>query len=383
MVGRRPPKRKAEMGTPSGSSQAGSMEGHCEAGAVKRPLGWAAGLPVTLPISGVQRLPRQSRHSAGGLVGHALPPDAAVGGEGDVGEDGVAGERGHGVGVGFGGGAGGDAEEAGFGVDGAELAGGVGLDPGDVVAYGPDLPAFEAGGRDEHGEVGFAAGAGEGGGDVGLFASGRFDAEDEHVLGHPAFVAGDVGGDAEGEALLAEQRVAAVARAVGPDFAGFGEVDDVLVVVAGPGNVFLAGRERRADGVHAGDDALDVLVDFGEDGSADAGHDAHVDDGVGGVGELDADLRHGRADGSHGVRQDVHGAAAHAAAEERLELLAHDVGVFPVVGGAGVVFGERADEGAVFDAGDVVGGGAGVEAAGPEVFVELVKVPASTSCWQR
>jgi hypothetical protein len=45
---------------------------------------------------------------------------------------------------------------------------GVGLDPGDVVADGPDLPAVEAGGRDEHGEVGLAAGAGEGGGDVGL-----------------------------------------------------------------------------------------------------------------------------------------------------------------------------------------------------------------------
>ena len=41
--------------------------------------------------------------------------------------------------------------------------------------------------------------------------------------------------------------------------------------------------------------------------------------------------------------------------EEGLELLAHDEGVFPVVGGAGVVLGEGADVGAVFDAGDVVG----------------------------
>ena len=64
--------------------------------------------------------------------------------------------------------AGRDAEEAGLGVDGAQPAVGVGLDPGDVVADGPDLPALEAGGRNEHGEVGLAAGAGEGGGDVGL-----------------------------------------------------------------------------------------------------------------------------------------------------------------------------------------------------------------------
>ena len=191
------------------------------------------------------------------------------------------------------------------------------------------------------------------------------------MLGHPAFVAGDVGGDAEGEALLAEERVAAVAAAVGPDLAGFGEVDDVLFVVAGPGDILFAGCERCADGVHAGDDALLVLVDLGEDGEADAGHDAHVDDGVGGVGELDADARHGRADGAHAVGQDVHGASLHAAAEELLELAAHDVGVFPVVGGAGVVLGERADEGAVFDAGDVAGAGAGEEAAGPELLVEF------------
>src|SRR3984957_7124251 len=79
MVGaRRPPKGKAEMGTPSGDSHAAmSMEGHCETGAVKRPLGWAAGLPLCLPISGVQRSPRQSRHSAGGLSvmpSHQTPP---------------------------------------------------------------------------------------------------------------------------------------------------------------------------------------------------------------------------------------------------------------------------------------------------------------------
>ena len=106
----------------------------------------------------------------GRLVGHALPPDAALGRERDVGEDGVLRERGHGVGIGLCAGAGSDAEEAGLGIDGAELAVGVGLDPGDVVADGPDLPAVEACGRNHHGEVGLAAGGGEGGGDVGLFA---------------------------------------------------------------------------------------------------------------------------------------------------------------------------------------------------------------------
>src|ERR1700733_10159037 len=77
VVGRRPPKRMAEMGTPSGSSHAGSMVGHCEAGAVKRPLGWAAGWPVTLPMSGVHGLPRQSRQWSGGvsvMPSHQTPP---------------------------------------------------------------------------------------------------------------------------------------------------------------------------------------------------------------------------------------------------------------------------------------------------------------------
>src|SRR5579862_6377332 len=76
-VARRPPKMNALMGTPSGASQAGSMVGHCEAGAVNRELGCAAFAPVCLAISGVQGLPCQSRHSAGGssvMPSHHTPP---------------------------------------------------------------------------------------------------------------------------------------------------------------------------------------------------------------------------------------------------------------------------------------------------------------------
>src|ERR1700722_6349035 len=77
VVARRPPKMIALMGTPSGSSHAGSMVGHCEAGAVKRELGWAALAPVSLAICGVHRLPFQSVHSAGGssvMPSHHTPP---------------------------------------------------------------------------------------------------------------------------------------------------------------------------------------------------------------------------------------------------------------------------------------------------------------------
>src|SRR5712692_7498128 len=77
VLARRPPKMIALMGTPLGSSQAASIVGHCEAGAVKRAFGCAALAPVCFAISGVHRLPCQSRHSAGGwsvIPSHHTPP---------------------------------------------------------------------------------------------------------------------------------------------------------------------------------------------------------------------------------------------------------------------------------------------------------------------
>src|SRR5579862_7681328 len=67
----------APIGTPLGSSQAGSIVGHCDAGAVKRELGCAAFAPVSFAICGVHFLPCQSRHSAGGssvMPSHHTPP---------------------------------------------------------------------------------------------------------------------------------------------------------------------------------------------------------------------------------------------------------------------------------------------------------------------
>src|SRR4051812_1972384 len=58
---RRPPKRKAEIGTPAGSCHSGATHGTCESGAVKRALGCAAGVPE----AGVQSLPNQSVRCAG------------------------------------------------------------------------------------------------------------------------------------------------------------------------------------------------------------------------------------------------------------------------------------------------------------------------------
>src|SRR5579864_5019445 len=77
VAARRPPKIIALRGTPLGSSQAGSMVGHCDAGAVNRELGCAALAPVSLAICGVHFLPCQSVHSAGGesvMPSHHTPP---------------------------------------------------------------------------------------------------------------------------------------------------------------------------------------------------------------------------------------------------------------------------------------------------------------------
>ena len=207
---------------------------------MKRAFGWAA----VVPLLGRPVLALPVGHVGRGLVGHALPPDVAVVGQRGVGEDAVAVEREDGVGVGVGVGARRDAEEAGLGVDGVEAAVGAELHPADVVADRLDLPALDGG--DEHGQVRLAAGGREGAGDVAGLALGGGELQDEHVLGHPAVVAGHDRGDAQREALLAEQRVAAVARAEGDDLAGLGEVDDVLVVrVAGP-------RRRRPGRARAG-----------------------------------------------------------------------------------------------------------------------------------
>src|SRR5947208_12614075 len=77
VVARLPPKMNALIGTPFGSSHAGSIVGHCDAGAVKRAFGCAAFAPVFAAISGVHLLPCQSTHSAGGssvMPSHHTPP---------------------------------------------------------------------------------------------------------------------------------------------------------------------------------------------------------------------------------------------------------------------------------------------------------------------
>ncbi len=309
-VERRPPKSMASIGHAGrvvvlGRRRRALADRRREAGVGVGGGRVGLGRPfVAAPVDGV----------LGRLAGQALPPHVAVVGLGAVGEHRVARDGVDRVGVGARARARGHAEEAGLGVDRVELAVGAELHPGDVVADRLDLPVGQR--RHEHGQVGLAAGAREGAGDVLDRALGRGELEDEHVLGQPALVAGHDRGDAQGEALLAQQRVAAVARAEGPDLAGLGEVDDVLVVgVARPGDILDAVAEGHAHRVQAGHE-LAVLAEAVQRVLAHPGHDPHRGGHVGRVGQLHADVGDRGAERAHREGHDVHRASAHRAAEQ-------------------------------------------------------------------
>ena len=314
-------------------------------GALRRP-GTAA------PVDGAR-----GRH----LV-KSLPPDGVVAEvKRDVREDRVLVRRDERVGVRLHGCAGRNAEKAVFGVHGPESAVLADAQPRDIVAHAPDAPAppLQALGRDEHGEVRLAAGGREGGGDVLDLAARVLDAEDQHVLGHPALLTAEVRSDAQREALLALKHVSAIVRVHRDDRIVLREVDDVLVVLV---EVALA--------VQALDKAL-IVAERVAHSLADAGHDVHVEHDVNGVGQFKAVFGERRADDGHGVRDDVHGAALIGAVGQSVHSFVHFLGLYPVVRGACVLFLFTADERAVLHARHVVGVGAVQVASRELVRVEL------------
>ena len=357
-AGRIFPRRIDRRALAGRSGEAGVRVGTGGAG-LRRPV-------VTLPVDAVCR--RRA---------HAFPPDAAIVGQDDVGVDAVAGlHRVHRHRVGRVRRSRGDAEEAVLRVDGAERAVGSRLDPGDVVTDGIGLPALETFGRQDHREVGLAAGAREGGGDVGLFTLGRFEAEDQHVLGEPALVAGHRRGNAQRQAFLAEEGVAAVTGAIRPNLARFREVADVLTTdigLAWPCYVLLTRLQRCADRVDAGDEV--AVAEDVENRLSHAGHNPHVGSDVGAVADLHPNLGDRRAERAHREWDDVHRAAAHAAVILTTEDALHLLRVFPVVGRPGLFLGLGADVSPVLNAGDVARVGAGEEAVRVFLRVQANKCP--------
>ena len=171
---------------------------------------------------------------------------------------------GQGVGIGLGVGPGGHAEEALLRVHRPQAAVGAHTEPGDVIPHAPAFPAvfLIALGGDEHGQVGLAAGGGEGAGDIPHLALGILDAQDEHVLSQPPLLPAQVGGDAQGEAFLPLEHIAAVAGVDGHDHVVLGELDDVTLL-----------RVQVGPGMEAFDK---VLIQIRDHFRPHPGHDGHV-----------------------------------------------------------------------------------------------------------
>ena len=303
--------------------------------------------------------PAQPIPTFGGRFAFApLPPDRAVLAQHDVGVDRVAADGLHHAGVGLCVRSRGDAEKAGLGIDGPEPPVRVDSHPGDVVADSPDAVALlsQPFRRDKHGEVGLSAGAGKGGGDVLDAAFRILHAHDEHVLGQPSLLLAEVTGDAEREAFLAQEDVSAVARADAPDRVVLGEMEDQP-----PLDVEIGFAVQAFGELAAGPQLL-------EHGVADVRHDPHVQHHVDAVGQLDADLAEGRADGSHREGDDVHRPAAHGAVENFASPPVTLGRRHPIIGRPGVLPQRGADVRQVLGPGDVVCGRAVIETAG-ELFL--------------
>ncbi len=268
---------------------------------------------------------------------HAFPPWSVVLLQCDIGVDGVLADRSHRVRIRLGAGPRNNAEETGLRVDRVKPAVLPIAHPGDIVAHGPDLVIFEQVGGDQHRQVRLAARARKSRRDVGHVALGAFDAEDEHMLGKPAFAAGADARQPERMTLLSKQGVAAVTGADAPDQVLVRKMADIAAL-----GIEISGAMQAAHEFGGG--AKMIQRDL-----ADAAHDPHIDDDVNAVGHLNAHLAERRADRAHQIRHHVHRPAFHRAAEDRLNFCLGVLGGHPVVGRPSVLLPGRANKSQVFD----------------------------------
>ena len=184
------------------------------------------------------------------------------------------------VGVGFRVGSGCDAEESILRIDGPQPSVFTDTEPGDVVSDAPDLVAhfrIELR-RNKHGQICFSASGGEGCGKVAHLSLGVFDAEDKHMLCHPALIAPEVGSDTQGKAFLAQQDISAVTGVYGTDGVILREVYDVTI--------FLVDIGFRMEPFYKVGAVTQFFIDLG----ADTGHDHHIQNDINRIGELDSVL---------------------------------------------------------------------------------------------
>ena len=135
-----------------------------------------------------------------------------------------------------------------------------------------------------------------------------------------------------------------------------------FVSLHGQATSFSPGVQRLADRMNAGNE-LAVGAEQVDNRATHARHDAHVDDDIGAVGDLDADLADVRAQRPHRKRDHVHRAAAHAAVEQPVAASrASRPGPSSCWSGRRRPWLLAADEGAILHASDVARVGQGKEA---------------------
>ena len=109
---------------------------------------------------------------------------------------------------------------------------------------------------------------------------------------------------------------------------------------------------------------------------AHARHDAHVEDDIDAVGDLNADFAEGRAMRAHEERDHIHRAAAHGAAKDFAELVVGLRRRHPIIVGSGVVLVLGADKGKMLRARHVVGRAAVQITAGQSLLVQRYQIAA-------
>ena len=233
------------------------------------------------------------------------------------------------------------------------------MQPADVVAYRGDFPSLVLFRRNQHGEVGLAACGRECARDVVRLSLRALQPDDQHVFGQPAFRARLPACDSQGMALLAKQRIAAVAGADAHDVQLFGEMHDETFF-----GVQVAG------GMQPPDERSFPFNAF-QGRCADACHDLHVGHHVGAVGDFDSVSRQRGIDRPHAIRDHVHGSALHAVCKQLVQFRMRFIRVHPVVVRTGVFLVLGADKGQVLHARHVRGVGTVQIAVRMRLLVQL------------
>ena len=281
----------------------------------------------------------------GRVLVKALPPNGVVVEiMRHVGKDGASLGGLQSVKVGFGVRAGRDAEESVFGVDGIQSAVRTGTHPRDVVADCPDLIALTAVAlrRNQHRKIRLAAGRRERRRNIGDLALGILDAQNQHMLRHPALLTAQIGCDAQRKAFFAQQNVSAVTGVHGND----GVILREMAYVA----LFLIDLAFAVQSAHP----LGIIAQNIPNRLANTGHDRHVQHNVDGIRQFNADFCQRRTNRAHGVGNHIHCAALIAVPSNIIKHLVGFLRLHPVVSGACILFLAGADKGTILHAGNVI-----------------------------